>query len=429
MAMFDVGQVYGNALQIGQGIQQAKRQNSLADLYKTQGEGIAEGDPAALNALAQIDPMAAYDIRRQNAADTRATESHQLGMQYDQARLDELKLQGARAAETHAANMSEIERKNEAESIGRALTSAALAYRQGPEAFSGYVQQNAQALQESGIDPASVTYENFLPLAAGLRGAQEALVGGMEIADAAATPRTGAMTSSMQTLQQRAAAAGLQPGTPEYQQFMLQGGKNDGLAIEATPDGGVRVVQGAAAGNVKFTEGQSKDNVYSTRARGALEAFEPVANALVNRGERIAGAVPFGLGREVQSDEFQVAEQAGTEFLQAVLRKDTGAAITEQEQRMYGETYLPQPGDGPAVLEAKRQARVRAINAIESGMSPAQILAQGKALLRSEQEAMGGQQADPNNPYLGMSDADFTAIDINTLTPEQIDQLMEARSQ
>lgn len=424
MAMFDVGQVAGNALQIGQGIQQAKRQNSLADLYKTQGEGIAAGDPAALNALAQIDPMAAYDIRRQNAADTRATESHQLGMQYDRAQLDELKARGAREAERHAAQMDAATAAREAESINRALTSAATAYRQGPEAFTAFIGQNAEGLQQSGIDPAAITYDSFPQYAAMFKGAADAFSTAAQL-----VPGAPEQTGAMQTLQQRAAAAGLQPGTREYQQFMLQGGKNDGLAIEATPDGGVRVVQGAAAGNVKFTEGQSKDNVYSTRARGALEAFEPVANALVNRGERIAGAVPFGLGREVQSDEFQVAEQAGTEFLQAVLRKDTGAAITEQEQRMYGETYLPQPGDGPAVLEAKRQARLRAINAIESGMSPAQILAQGKALLRTEQEAMGGQEPDQNNPYLGMSDADFSAIDINSLTPEQIDQLMEARSQ
>jgi hypothetical protein len=82
----------------------------------------------------------------------------------------------------------------------------------------------------------------------------------------------------------------------------------------------------------------------------------------------------------IQSDEYQVAKNAGDEFLQAILRKDTGAAITAQEQALYGETYLPQPGDNEALLAQKKAARQRAIVALEAGMSPSMIVAQEKAL-------------------------------------------------
>lgn len=160
-----------------------------------------------------------------------------------------------------------------------------------------------------------------------------------------------------------------------------------GMAIESDGAGGIRVVQGPGAMQSKpFTETQSKDVVYATRARGALEAFESVAGALTGRLERAAEYDPTGIARGFQSDEFQVAKNAGDEFLQAILRKDTGAAITEQEQALYGETYLPRPGDNEAVLRQKAEARQRAIAAIEAGMSPAQMIAQERGIARGREK-------------------------------------------
>jgi hypothetical protein len=154
-----------------------------------------------------------------------------------------------------------------------------------------------------------------------------------------------------------------------------------GMTIESDGAGGFRMVQGPAGAAKPLTEGQSKDVVYATRAKGALAVLDPVAEQLTNLGSRAAELDPTGVIRgNVQSPEYQVAKQASDEFLQAILRKDTGAAITSQEQALYGVTYLPQPGDGPEVLEAKRAARQRAVAAIEGGMSAAQIIAQEKAL-------------------------------------------------
>jgi len=156
-----------------------------------------------------------------------------------------------------------------------------------------------------------------------------------------------------------------------------------GMTIESDGAGGFRMVQGpAGAGTAKpFTEGQSKDVVYATRAQGALQVLDPVAGALTNLPSRMAESDPTGFVRSrVQSSEYQVAKQAGDEFLQAILRKDTGAAITPSEQALYGVTYLPQPGDGDDVLVAKTAARKRAVAAINAGMSPAQIIAAETAL-------------------------------------------------
>jgi len=165
-----------------------------------------------------------------------------------------------------------------------------------------------------------------------------------------------------------------------------------GMTIESDGAGGFRMVQGAGAGAAKpLTEGQSKDVVYATRAQGALQVLEPVAGELTSLGSQIAGADPTGIIRgRVQSPEYQIARNAGDEFLQAILRKDTGAAITAGEQALYGTTYLPQPGDGPEVLDAKRMARQRAVAAINAGMSPVQIIATEKALGSASAPAAGG---------------------------------------
>ena len=95
-------------------------------------------------------------------------------------------------------------------------------------------------------------------------------------------------------------------------------------------------------------------------------------------------ADPTGVIRgNLQDPDYQIGRTAADEFLQAILRKDTGAAITTQEQVLYGRTYFPVPGDGPKVRAYKREARERAIAAIESGMTPAQMIAQERALAKA----------------------------------------------
>lgn len=198
--------------------------------------------------------------------------------------------------------------------------------------------------------------------------------------------KTQGVVDPIADLKARAMAAGLKEGTPEYQQFMLNNGKTpEGMVIESDGQGGFRMVQGAGAAGAAakpFTEAQGKDVVFATRAKGALETLDPIAGALASRGEVAADWLPMGLGGGLQSDEYQVAKTAGDEFLQAILRKDTGAAITPAEQALYGETYLPRPGDSEARLQYKAEARQRAVAALEAGMSPAQIVAQEKALAK-----------------------------------------------
>lgn len=183
------------------------------------------------------------------------------------------------------------------------------------------------------------------------------------------------------------------------------------------PNGEPILVRGPAGSNAKFTEAQAKDNVYATRAEGALQLLDQVgAEVLTSRSDRVLDFVPLGIGREAQGEDYQVAQQSGNEFLQAILRKDTGAAITEQEQVLYGQTYLPQPGDGPQVIEAKRQSRVRAIEAIRSGMNPMQQNVADRAVV------MAAKRAEESKPSQGRRGAASKEPVIKFESPEQIMQ-------
>ena len=140
----------------------------------------------------------------------------------------------------------------------------------------------------------------------------------------------------------------------------------------------------AGGGELKLTEGQSKDMVYLRRGSEANALLDKYANNLTMTGgdqgwrgiaDSVVRGLPFGLGEGAAanvavSGERQQAEQAAKEFLSAILRKDTGAAITNQEIEIYGKTYLPQPGDSESTLQQKARARQVALEAIETGLGP-----------------------------------------------------------
>lgn len=261
----------------------------------------------------------------------------------------------------------------------------------------------AQALLNQQIDRQNADYEADLKTR-DPKYQQELAKGAIDLRNAQNPPEP----ESVRALRLRAEAAGLKPGTKEYNDFFTSGGSNaakpssiaeyeyaksqgfpgtlqdwesskkGGMSVQFDPTTGAFTMQQGA--NIKpMTEAQSKDAVFATRAEGALTKLEPNANALMETGSAIGSQVPL-IGNRLKSEAYQQAEQAGKEFLQAILRKDTGAAITPQETDEYGSVYLPRPGDSEKTLEQKKSSRRRALEALKAGMPPQAILAQEKAL-------------------------------------------------
>lgn len=374
----------GNALAREQMDQQ--RQNALAGYYRTNADGLLAGDPNALAGLMGHDPQAALGIHRQRQEDAWRQDERQYQRGRDAKQDQRADQEWSMKVQQYAATLSAAERQAKAQQIEDAVKMG-LALPDEATWDATMAQEAPELVGKFGMrDALAQRYMSVAEIMKGQQGSEFRM----------ATP-------------EQAAAYGAQAGQfgPDGRFYPIN--PPSGMTIESDGQGGFRMTQGAGAGR-PLTESQSKDAVYATRAEGALAALEGAGpEALTDRAAVIADRTPLGIGRGIQSDEYQVARNAGDEFLQAILRKDTGAAITSQEMAEYGRTYLPQPGDGAAVLRQKSQARVRALEALKAGMPPAAILAQERALEASGQPGAQQPAAQSAPDFSAMSDDELAA--------------------
>jgi hypothetical protein len=138
------------------------------------------------------------------------------------------------------------------------------------------------------------------------------------------------------------------------------------------PDG--KPLQGKAA-TKNLTEGQAKANLFGSRMLEAdrilneLEGkYNPLAvNAKVAAAETpIIGGLAGWAGNAMLGESGQQAEQAQRDFINAVLRRESGAVISEPEFKNAAKQYFPQQGDSKAVLDQKRRNRQLAIKGMEA---------------------------------------------------------------
>ncbi len=73
---------------------------------------------------------------------------------------------------------------------------------------------------------------------------------------------------------------------------------------------------------------------------------------------------PTGLARYAMPEEYKRYEQAKRDFINANLRRESGAAIADSEFDSAEKQYFPVPGDSPVVIAQKRRNRETVINAL-----------------------------------------------------------------
>lgn len=147
--------------------------------------------------------------------------------------------------------------------------------------------------------------------------------------------------------------------------------KRDRTAQQVTGPNGLPLVKGSSGGaNKTMTEGQAKANLFGTRMVEANKIFDDLTSqgvSTVNQVKRAAEAVPLvgpGLGMlansTVVSPGQQRLEQAQRDFINAVLRRESGAVIADSEFASAAQQYFTQPGDAPEVIAQKKKNRERA---------------------------------------------------------------------
>jgi hypothetical protein len=120
----------------------------------------------------------------------------------------------------------------------------------------------------------------------------------------------------------------------------------------------------------KLTEQQSKDVGFYNRGSKIIDRLEKQDEALKDVFSKVGGS----MSNYLKTDAYRQAEQTGRELLAVILRKDTGAAVTDKEMELYSSIYLPGPADDPQTVAQKRAARRTAIEGLKMGLGPAEIL-------------------------------------------------------
>ncbi|MGJ4954629.1 hypothetical protein ACQR1H_03220 [Bradyrhizobium sp. HKCCYLRH2015] len=132
-----------------------------------------------------------------------------------------------------------------------------------------------------------------------------------------------------------------------------------------------RVTEASAdAATGKKTEAQAKASSFAARMEQAERAVGGLQNEGLSWMSKGLDALPGGVGNGVQSSNYQRYSQAKSAFITALLRQESGAAISKSEFERYDREMFPQPGDGPAVVQQKAQLRAAAIEQMRGAAGP-----------------------------------------------------------
>jgi hypothetical protein len=159
-----------------------------------------------------------------------------------------------------------------------------------------------------------------------------------------------------------------------------------------------------------LTESQGKATGLATRAQAAHDILLGMEGQGVNTPSLIkqaAESVPLvggALGVAVNkagvpSTQQNQVEQAQRDFVNAALRVESGASISQSEFDNARRQYFPQPGDTPDVIRQKQQAREREIKSLslQAGPGAAEIrklqnpAERGRAVFEAKQAVAQGR--------------------------------------
>ena len=164
--------------------------------------------------------------------------------------------------------------------------------------------------------------------------------------------RAGASTT---TVSYGAPVAGVdESGKPVFFQPAKEGGKPSIVP-------GVRPKPEAMGAN------ESNAALFADRMAQSAPVLDALPPPSVTAGAK--AGVP-GIGNILTSDKNRQFLQAERNFITAVLRKESGAAISAGEYDQARRLYIPQAGDDAQTLQMKKQARDSAIAGIARGAGP-----------------------------------------------------------
>lgn len=153
-------------------------------------------------------------------------------------------------------------------------------------------------------------------------------------------------------------------------------------------------------GKKPATADQAKAAQFARRTMQAEDVFSNLEKSGYQRGAGLEG-VKSTLGEyipQLRGSQLQQQEQAERNFVNSVLRRESGAAISPSEFKNAELQYFPRAGDSPEVLEQKKLNRQQVIAGLAGEAGE-------KAMGQIQQIAGSGQvmQKKSGMPDIGMS--------------------------
>jgi hypothetical protein len=130
-----------------------------------------------------------------------------------------------------------------------------------------------------------------------------------------------------------------------------------------------------------------------------------ISAAGMDRGQIVKYGTPM-FGNDLVSSEFRQADQAKRDFINALMRRESGAVISPSEFENANKQYFPQPGDTKPELDQKAANRRNAVTGISRQAGPAYTPPDTTNYLTNP-DAIGGDTGDL--PKVG-DDAAFDAL-------------------
>lgn len=155
----------------------------------------------------------------------------------------------------------------------------------------------------------------------------------------------------------------------------------------------------------KFNEGQGKAATYADRmatAGSTIDQYDNINAGWKGWAEGLANNVlPETVSNQINSADRQKLIQSQRDFINAILRRESGAVISDAEFDNARKQYFPQPGDKPEVIAQKRENRRIATEGIMREAGPGYRPPKGWAPSVSEISTTKDQSRAPQNAAIG----------------------------
>ena len=166
---------------------------------------------------------------------------------------------------------------------------------------------------------------------------------------------------------------------------IIHEGKDTATIRRFNPETGqYEIISGINPSSINVKESEASSMMYGGRmqmAEATLSATEGVGTDLF---QSLVSRVPT-FGNAFVTPEFQQYDQARRNFVNAILRRESGAAIAESEFENANKQYFPQPFDDQATINQKRAARQLATQLMMASAGEGQEFATQEAMRIAKQ--------------------------------------------